>query len=120
MSLSDVQALICDANSGALRPLLRELTQSFLSSLLSVAKRRTASCDSHTLLQARIDCDFLQQRLSSLISAEASLVLEKTIQLLEEEAENKGLQAEQLREGINQFFAQNMITLSNLFQSFQL
>ena len=112
-----MQALICDANPGALRSLLRELTQSLLSALLSAAKQNSSSSGPNPLLQARVDCDFLQQRLSSLISAEASLLLEKTIQIVEEEALGKGLSEHQLSDAIHQFNAQNLATL---FQSFQL
>ncbi len=115
--MSDVQALICDANPSALRPLLRELTQSLLSALLSTAKQNSSSSAPNSLLQARVDCDFLQHRLASLISAEAGLLLEKTIQVVEEEALSKGVTSTQMAEAIKQFNAQSM---SILFQSFQL
>jgi hypothetical protein len=117
LSLSDVQAMICDANPAALRPLLRDLTQSLLSALLVAAKLRASASGPKALLQARLDCDFLQQRLAPLISTEASLLLEKTIQIVEEEALRQGATEQKMIERLRQFSSQNMATL---FQSFQL
>ena len=114
-----MQSLICDVNVASLRQLLRELTQSLLSAMLACAKANASQAGPKLLVQARVDCDFLQQRLSPLISAEASSLLEKTVQIIEEEAAAKEVAPDALRSAIHAFYAQNNSTMANLFQSFQ-
>lgn len=120
LALSDVQSLICDVSLTTLRPLLRDLTHSLLSALLQTAKLHVEQLGPAGLIQAKIDLDYVQQRLAPLITPEAAEILAKTGQLLDVEFDERRIAGAALRVALDQFYADHSISYKNLFLSFQL
>ena len=88
LSLSDVQSLISDVSPKDPYPLLRDLTNSLISSLLSILKEliRGGLRDRRILIQGRIDVNFLRKRLeNSLLNPESIELLNKIDSIFEEE-----------------------------------
>ena len=88
LSLSDVQSLISDVSPKDPYPLLRDLTNSLISSLLSILKEliRGGLRDRRILIQGRIDVNFLRKSLeNSLLNPESIELLNKIDSIFEEE-----------------------------------
>lgn len=84
LSLADVQSLISDVSPRDPLPLLRDLSNTLLSTLLNHLKQLNPSNDQ--LIQAKIDVEFLKRKLevASLLSPESHELLDRIALIIDE------------------------------------
>ena len=84
LSLADVQSLISDISPKDPLPLLRDLSNSLISSLLNAIKSKVNTADRSVLIQAKIDVEFVKKRFesSNLMTTESAELLDKINSIL--------------------------------------
>ena len=85
LSLADVQSLISDISPKDPLPLMRDLANSFISSLLNVLKSNANPSDTSILIQSKIDVEFVKRRFeaSNLMTPESVELVDKIYSILD-------------------------------------
>ena len=83
LSLADVQSLISDVSPKDPLPLLRDLSNTFISKMLSILKEKS-QLKSGQVIQAKIDLEFVKRTFenASLLSSESCELIEKIDSIL--------------------------------------